>query len=179
MPTPSGRHTWQSDPNLSPTSPTRSKITPAKVTARQPGHHRELTWAPPSFAKSQCGGPPTASIPKTRDQPEEMANSIQPPPYGNSDSTGTSPVPPIHQATTGSTNDRPHTLHPVARTTTTGAHTKHLVSVRMGQPHPAANPPSNCCAGGCGSPKCSDGRQGADASPSSPVISRSAGMMSL
>ena len=43
-----GRPTWQSDPNLSPTSPTRSKITSAKVTARQPG--------------LQPGGHPTALI---------------------------------------------------------------------------------------------------------------------
>ena len=68
---PSGATTWQSDPNWSPTSPTRSKTTPAKVTPSQSGHHREATRAPPSSAKSQCGGPPTASIPKTRDQPEE------------------------------------------------------------------------------------------------------------
>jgi hypothetical protein len=72
--------TWQSDPNWSPTSPTRFKITSAKVTARQPGLQPEVI-PPPSFAKSQYGEPPAASIPKTRDQPEE-ANSIQPPPYG-------------------------------------------------------------------------------------------------
>jgi hypothetical protein len=59
-PIPSGDPTWQSDPNSSPTSPTRSKITPAKVTARQPGLQREVTRAPPSSAKSQSGGPPTA-----------------------------------------------------------------------------------------------------------------------
>jgi hypothetical protein len=107
---------------------------------------------PPWFAKSQCGVPPTASILRTRDQQEEEASSIQPPPCGDSDSTGRSHVPPIHQATAGSTNDRPHTPHLFARTTTTGAHTKHPSSVRTGQPHPAANPPSNCCAGACGSP---------------------------
>jgi hypothetical protein len=37
-----------------------------------PGSHR----APPSSAKSQCGGPPTASIPKTRDQPEEAVGTL-------------------------------------------------------------------------------------------------------
>jgi hypothetical protein len=46
---------------------------PAKLPAHQYGHHRELTPAP-SFAKSQYGGPPTASIPKTRDQPEELSS---------------------------------------------------------------------------------------------------------
>ena len=68
---PSGGPTWQSDPNWSPTSPARFKITPAKVTPSLSGLHREVTRAPPSSAKSQCGAPPTASIPKTRDQPEE------------------------------------------------------------------------------------------------------------
>jgi hypothetical protein len=41
-----------------------------KVTPSQSGHHREVTRTPPSSAKSQCGAPPTAPIPKTRDQPE-------------------------------------------------------------------------------------------------------------
>ena len=53
---------------------------------------------------------PTASIPKTRGQPEE-ASSIQRPPCGNSDSTGRSPIPPIHQTTQGPTNDSEHTPH--------------------------------------------------------------------
>ena len=66
--------------------------------ARQPGLPPGSHPTPPSSAKSQCGGPPTASIPKTRDQPEEEANSIQPPPCGNNASTGISPVPPTHQA---------------------------------------------------------------------------------
>jgi hypothetical protein len=35
--------TWQNDPNLSPTSPTSSNTTPAKVTQSQSGHHREAT----------------------------------------------------------------------------------------------------------------------------------------
>jgi len=45
------------------------------------GLHREFTRAPPSSAKSPCGGPPTASIPKSRDQPEEP-NSKRSRPYG-------------------------------------------------------------------------------------------------
>jgi hypothetical protein len=40
---PCGGPTWPSDPSWSQTSPTRSKITPAKVTARQSGLHREAT----------------------------------------------------------------------------------------------------------------------------------------
>ena len=35
-----------------------------KVTLRQSGHHREVIPALRSSAKSQCGAPPTASIPK-------------------------------------------------------------------------------------------------------------------
>ena len=107
----SGEATWQSDPNSSPTSPTRSKITPAEVLASQPGHRREVTRACRSSAKLQCGVPPTASIPKTRDQPEEAASSVQQPPSGNSDSTGTPPVPRIRQAPRDMTNDTQHT-HP-------------------------------------------------------------------
>ena len=49
----SGEATWQSDPNLSPTSPTRSKITPAEVLASQPGHRREVTRA----CRSSATGP--------------------------------------------------------------------------------------------------------------------------
>jgi hypothetical protein len=105
---PSGGPTWQSDPSLSPISPTRSKITSAKVTARRPGLQQEVI-PPHLFAKSQYGEPPTASIPKIRDQPAEEASLIQPPPSGNSDSTGISPVPPIRQATRGLRNDRQRT----------------------------------------------------------------------
>jgi hypothetical protein len=103
--------------------------------ARQSGHHRELTPAP-SFAKSQCGEPPTASIPKIHDQPEEP-NSKCFRPCGNSDSTDISPIPPIHQTTQGPTNDSKHTPHIDADATTGKAHTKQLVNVRTGQSHPA------------------------------------------
>ena len=65
----SGGSTWQSDPSWSPISPTRFKSTPAKVTTIQSGHHGKPTYAPPSLATLQCGEPPTASIPKIRDQP--------------------------------------------------------------------------------------------------------------
>jgi hypothetical protein len=107
------------------------------VTARPSGLQREATRAPPSFAKSQCGGPPTASIPKTRDQRAE-GNSRQPQPCGNSASTGISPIPPI-QTTRDLTNHRQHTPHLDTGTTTASAGTKHPVSVRTGHTHPAAN----------------------------------------
>ena len=61
-------------------------------------------WAPPGshpstalFAKSQCGALPTASIPKTRDQPEEPT-SKRSRPSGNNTSIGKSRVPPTRQA---------------------------------------------------------------------------------
>src|SRR5215207_7952408 len=137
MPIRSGATSWQSDPSWSPTSPTRSKTTPAKLMARQFGLQRETTRTLPSWAKSQYGEPPTASSPKTRDPPEKEANSRPPPPCGNSDSTGRSPIPPIHQTTQGPTNDSKHTPHIDAGATTGKAHTKQLVNVRTGQSRPA------------------------------------------
>jgi hypothetical protein len=106
------------------------------VTPSQSGHHREATRAAASFVKSQCGGPPTASIPKTRDQPEEP-NFRQPLPCGNNASTGISPIPPIRQTTRGPTNHRQRTPHLDAGATTGNARTKHLVNVRTGQSRPA------------------------------------------
>jgi hypothetical protein len=108
---PVGAATWPSDPNWSPTSPTRSKTTPAEVLARQPGVQQEVTRAQHWSAKSRYGEPPTASIPKIRDRPAEAANSIQPPPCGNSNSTGISPDPPTRQATRGLRNDKQRTPH--------------------------------------------------------------------
>ena len=90
MTIPSGATTWQSDPSWSPTSPTRSETTPASDGRSRSGHRRAATRAPPSSAKSQCGGPPTASTPKTPDQPEQP-NSKRRPPSGNSTSTETLP----------------------------------------------------------------------------------------
>jgi hypothetical protein len=58
--------------------------------------------------------------------------------------------PPIRQATRGLTNHRQHTPHLVAGTTTAGAGIQHPLSVRTGQPHPAANPCRAACVGGCG-----------------------------
>jgi hypothetical protein len=136
---PSGATTWQSDPNSSQTSPARFKTRPGKVTPRQLGHHREVTPAPPSSAKLQCGGPPTASIPKTHDQPEE-ANSKHFRPSRNNASTGTSPIPPIRHAARGPTSDR-HEAPPVAAITTGSAHTEtRTASQRAVRATPIAHP---------------------------------------
>jgi conjugative relaxase-like TrwC/TraI family protein len=133
----SGGPIWPSDPNLSPTSPTRFKITPAKVADRQPGHHREAIPAPPSSAKLQCGAPPTASIPMTRDQPEEP-NSKRFRPSGNNASTGTSRVPPTCHQMRVPTSDRQNAA-PLAATTTGSARTKDPNGVPAGRPRPAGS----------------------------------------
>src|SRR4029450_618939 len=135
-PAPSGATTWQSDPNSSPTSPTRSTTTPAEATASHPGRRREATRAPPSSAKSPYGEPPTTSIPKTRDQPEEEANSIPSPPSGNSDSTEISPVPPTRQQMRRPTSDRQDAPH-IGQATTGDARTKKANGVRAGRRRPA------------------------------------------
>ena len=100
---------------------------------------RELTPAPPSSAKSQCGAPPTPSIPKTCDQPEE-ANSKHFRPSGNNASTGTSPIPPIRHAARGPTRDR-HEAPPVAAITTGSAHTENPNGVPAGRPRHADSTP--------------------------------------
>src|SRR5215213_4941462 len=140
MTIPSGATTWQSDPNWSPTSPTMSKTTPAKVTPSQSGYFREATRAPPSSAKSQCGGRPTASTPKTRDQPEEEANSKRSRPCGNNASTGLSRVPPTRQQMRGPTSDRQDAPHS-AQATTGNARTRDPNGVRAGRPRPADSTP--------------------------------------
>jgi hypothetical protein len=140
---------WPSGPNSSPTSPARSKTTPAKVTPSQSGHHREATRAQQLPAKSRCGGPPTASIPKTRAQPEEP-NSKRSRPSGNNASTGISRAPPPSQQMQGRTGDRqdaPHLVQP----TTGNARTRSTNGIRSGRPHPAANH-RRAAAQGCGSP---------------------------
>ena len=139
---PPGGPTWQSDPNWSPTLPTKSKITPAKVKPSQSGHQRKPTRAPPLLAKSQCGGPPTASIPKIHDQPEE-ANSKRSRPCGNNASTGLSRAPPTRQQMRGPTSDRQRTPHLDAGTTTRSARTKNPNGVQSGRPRPADNTPQS------------------------------------
>jgi hypothetical protein len=89
--------------------------------------------------ETRCGGPPTGSILRTRDQPEEEASSIQPPPCGNNASTDISPVPPTLQQMRGPTSDRQHTPDLDAGTTTGSAHIKKPNGVRAGRPPPAAS----------------------------------------
>jgi hypothetical protein len=127
---------WQSDPNSSPTSPPRSKTTPAKATARQPGRHQEATRAQDFSPKLQCGAPPMASIPKIRDQQEEEANSRQPRPSGNKTSTGISRVPPTRWQMRGPTSDKHDSPH-LVEATTGNARTKKPNDVRAGRPRPA------------------------------------------
>src|SRR5215217_1110030 len=83
---------------------------PTKLTAHQYGLHREATRAPPSSATLQYGGPPTASIPKIRDQPEEPSSKCFRP-CGNNASTGISRVPPPQmRGPTSHTQDAPHSV---------------------------------------------------------------------
>jgi hypothetical protein len=104
--------------------------------AHHPGHHPDVIRAPPSSAKSQCGGPPSASIPKTRDQLEEP-NSKRFRHCGSNASTGLLRVPPTRQQMLEPTSDRQRTAHLDAGTTTRSAGTKNPNGVRAGRPRPA------------------------------------------
>jgi hypothetical protein len=97
---------------------------------------------PRSSAKSQCGGPPTASIPKTHDQPEE-ANSERFRPCGNNASTGISRVPLTRQLMQRPMSGSQRTSHLDAGTTTSSACTKNPNGVRAGRPRPADNTPQS------------------------------------
>jgi hypothetical protein len=132
---PCGASIWQSDLNWSQTSPARCRITPAKVTPRRSGLPSEVTQSPPSSAKSQCGGPPTASIRKTGAQPEEEATSKRSPPSGNNASTEISPVPATRQQMRGPTSDRHDAPH-LVQVTTGNAGTQAANGVRGGRPRP-------------------------------------------
>jgi hypothetical protein len=113
-------------------------ITPAKVPS-QSGPHREVI-PPPSSAKSQSRAPPTASLPKTRDQPEEP-NWKRSRPAGNNASIGISRMPPTRQQKPRPTSDRPHAPHVVA-TTTGSARTRPPNSVAAAVPAPLLAPPA-------------------------------------
>ena len=136
MPIPSGGPIWQSDPSWSPTSPTRSKITPAKVTPSQSGHHREATRAPPSFGEiavwraanginpqdpRPTGGTQLETLPALWKQrlDRDIARATDPPADARADE---------RQAA--------HTA--LSRRTTTGsARTKNPNGVQAGRPRPA------------------------------------------
>jgi hypothetical protein len=82
-----------------------------------------------------------ASIPKTRDQPEEP-NSKRSRSCGNNASTEISRLPPTRQQMRGPMSDRRHTPHLDAGTTTGSAHTNNANGVRAGRPRPADNTPA-------------------------------------
>ena len=129
--------------------------------ASQPGLQREVTRAQHLSVESQCGGPPTASIPKTRDQPAEP-NSKPSRPCGNNASTGISRVPPTRQQMQGATSDRQHAPHQAA-TTTANACTKDPNGDRAGRPPPADNTHRGrqiAALGTCGCRPRGDGRTG-------------------
>jgi hypothetical protein len=105
------------------------------VTPGQSGLHRAATRAQHLSAKSRCGGPPTASIPKTRDQPEEPSSEHSRP-CGNNASTGISRVPQTRGQMRGPTSDRQHPPHSVLGTTG-GARAKNPNSVPAGRQRPA------------------------------------------
>jgi hypothetical protein len=111
-------------PDSWPTSPNKFKITPARTTPSRPGLRREVTQAPPSLAKLRYGGPPTASINGTHDQPE-ASSSRQPLPCGNSTSTELSPVLVSCRGIRSSEGDGQLALHVITTTTTANARTKH------------------------------------------------------
>src|SRR5215207_10067555 len=110
-------------------------ITPAKVTPSRSGLHPELTSAP-SSAKSQSGAPPTASILKTCDQPEEP-NWKRSRPSGNNASTGISRVPPTRQQLRRPTSDRPDAPPLVVAIPKGSTRTNSKNGVRAGRPRPA------------------------------------------
>jgi hypothetical protein len=105
------------------------------------GLHREATRAPPSSATLQYGGPPTASIPKIHDQPEEHSSKCFRP-CGNNASTGISRVPPTRpqmRGPTSHTQDAPHSV----QATTGSARTNNPNGVPAGRPRPADSTPQS------------------------------------
>jgi hypothetical protein len=95
------------------------------------GHRRAATRPPAKSVKWRSGGPPTASTPKTRDQPEEP-NAKRSRPCGNNASTGRSRVPFTNQQMRGPTSHRPD-APPLAATTTGSARTNNPNDVRTGR----------------------------------------------
>ena len=68
---PFGANTWRSDRSSSSASQIRFETAPARTANRPYGHRRAATRPPPSLVKSPSGVPPSASTPKTADQPEQ------------------------------------------------------------------------------------------------------------
>src|SRR5512132_1861160 len=114
---------------------------PTKLAAPQYGLHREATRAPPSSATLPYGGPPTASIPKIHDQPEELSSKCFRP-CGNNASTGISRVPPTRpqmRGPTSHTQDAPHSV----QGTSGSARTNNPNGVPAGRPRPADSTPQS------------------------------------
>ena len=114
---------------------------PTKLAAPQYGLHRKATRAPPWSATLHYGEPPTASIPKIHDQPEELSSKCFRP-CGNNAWTGISRVPPTRpqvRGPTGHTQDAPHSV----QGTSGSARTNNPNGVPAGHPRPADSTPQS------------------------------------
>jgi AAA domain len=80
-----GPSIWRSDHNSLSTSQVRSETAPA-IAANSRYGLRRAAIRPPSLVRSPCGEPPSASTPKTADQPEQDSHKRHPP-SGNKTST--------------------------------------------------------------------------------------------
>ena len=128
-----GAPTWQSDPNWSPTSPTRSKTTPAKVTPSQsglpPGSHPSTALIGEIAVWRAANGINPQDPRPTGGRPTRNSS----PPSGNNASTGISPVPPTRQQMRAPTSDRQQAPH-LVQLRTGSAHTQNPNGVRAGRP---------------------------------------------
>ena len=87
---PFGASTWRSGRSSLSASQIRFETAPARIANSRYGHRRAATRPPPSSVKSPSGAPPTASTPKTADQPEQDTYKRRPL-FGNR--TSTEPLP--------------------------------------------------------------------------------------
>ena len=85
-----GASTWRSGRSSLSASQIGFETAPARTANSRYGHRRVVTRPPPSSVKSRSGVPPSASTPKTADQPEQDSYRRRPP-FGNKTSTGTLP----------------------------------------------------------------------------------------
>jgi hypothetical protein len=87
---PFGASIWRSGRNSLSASQIRFETALARTANSRYGHRRAATRLPPSLVKSLSGAPPSASTPKTADQPEQHSYKRRPP-FGNTTSTAGSP----------------------------------------------------------------------------------------
>jgi hypothetical protein len=85
-----GASIWRSGRSSLSASQIRFETAPARTANSRYGHRRAATRPPPSSVKSPSGVPPSASTPKTADQPEQDTYKRRPP-FGNR--TSTEPLP--------------------------------------------------------------------------------------